>query len=133
MNSIEVKNLTKKFGSFTSVNNISFDVKEGEVFGFLGANGAGKSTTIKMLCGILEPTSGDAAVAGFSIMKQSDLVKKNIGYMSQKFSLYNDLTVGENINFFASVYGLKGERLLQRKKWVLETAGIVDRENSITG
>ena len=118
MNSIEVKNLTKKFGKFTSVDSISFDVKEGEIFGFLGANGAGKSTTIKMLCGILEPTSGDATVGGYNISKQSDMVKKNIGYMSQKFSLYNDLTVGENINFFGSVYGLNKDKLKERKKWV---------------
>ena len=104
MNSIEVKNLTKKFGKFTSVDSISFDVAEGEVFGFLGANGAGKSTTIKMLCGILEPTSGDAMVGGFSITKESDKVKNNIGYMSQKFSLYDELTVLENLQFYAGVY-----------------------------
>lgn len=133
MNSIEVKELTKKFGSFTSVDKISFDVAEGEVFGFLGANGAGKSTTIKMLCGILEPTSGDAKVGGFSIKNQSDNVKKNIGYMSQKFSLYGDLSVEENINFFSSIYGLKGELLAKRKKWVLETAGLNERTSSITG
>ena len=133
MNSIEVKNLTKKFGSFTSVDNISFDVKQGEVFGFLGANGAGKSTTIKMLCGILEPTSGDAMVGGFSVKKEADNVKRNIGYMSQKFSLYGDLTVGENINFFGSVYGLEGKKFEERKKWVIKTAGLEDRINSITG
>ena len=133
MNSIEVKNLTKRFGKFTSVDNISFDVKEGEVFGFLGANGAGKSTTIKMLCGILEPTEGNAIVGGFSIDKESDKVKQQIGYMSQKFSLYSDLTVEENINFFASVYGLEGQRLEERKKWVLKTAGLEQRTNSITG
>ncbi|MEO8515011.1 MAG: ABC transporter ATP-binding protein [Ignavibacteria bacterium] len=133
MNSIEVKNLTKKFGKFTSVDDISFDVKEGEVFGFLGANGAGKSTTIKMLCAILEPTSGDAMVAGYSISKEPDLVKMNIGYMSQKFSLYSDLSIEENINFFASVYGLDGEKLNERKKWVLSTAGLEDRKNSLTG
>src|SRR4030095_13814747 len=107
MNSIEVKQLLKKFGNFTSVDHISFDVKEGEVFGFLGANGAGKSTTIKMLCGILEPTGGDATVGGFSIKNESDKVKQMIGYMSQKFSLYGDLTAEENINFFGSVYGLE--------------------------
>ena len=132
MNSIEVKNLTKKFGKFTSVDSISFDVAEGEVFGFLGANGAGKSTTIKMLCGILEPTSGDAMVGGCSITKESDKVKNNIGYMSQKFSLYSDLTVEENINFFSSIYGLKGEALAKRKKWVLETAGLEERTSSLT-
>lgn len=133
MNSIEVKNLTKKFGKFTSVDNISFEVKEGEIFGFLGANGAGKSTTIKMLCGILEPTSGDALVGGFSIDKDPDNVKMNIGYMSQKFSLYADLSVEENINFFGSVYGLAGGELEERKKWVLKTAGLEDRVKSLTG
>ncbi len=133
MNSIEVKDLTKKFGKFTSVDNISFDVKQGEIFGFLGANGAGKSTTIKMLCGILEPTAGDALVGGFSVKKDPDKVKKNIGYMSQKFSLYADLSVEENINFFGSVYGLKGEKLDERKRWVLKTAGLEDRINSLTG
>jgi ABC-2 type transport system ATP-binding protein len=132
MNSIEVNNLTKKFGKFTSVDNISFDVKEGEVFGFLGANGAGKSTTIKMLCGILEPSGGDAMVGGFNIQKESDKVKQSIGYMSQKFSLYGDLTVEENINFFSSVYGLTGEKLEERKKWVLRIAGIEGRKNSLT-
>ncbi|MFI5211911.1 MAG: ABC transporter ATP-binding protein [Ignavibacteria bacterium] len=133
MNSIEVKDLTKKFGKFTSVDNISFDVKQGEIFGFLGANGAGKSTTIKMLCGILEPSAGDAQVGGFSVKKDPDNVKKNIGYMSQKFSLYADLSVEENINFFGSVYGLKGEKLDERKRWVLKTAGLEDRINSLTG
>src|SRR5690349_23853590 len=133
MNSIEVKDLSKKFGAFTSVDNISFDVKQGEVFGFLGANGAGKSTTIKMLCGILEPTSGDAMVGGFSIDKQADDVKRNIGYMSQKFSLYTDLTVEENINFFGSIYGLGGKKLDERKTWVLKTAGLEDRRSSLTG
>lgn len=132
MNSIEVRNLSKKFGSFTSVDNISFSVKSGEIFGFLGANGAGKSTTIKMLCGILEPTSGDADVGGFSIITETDNVKKNIGYMSQKFSLYGDLTVNENINFFGGVYGLDGDDLDQRKKWVLEIAGLEDNVNSLT-
>lgn len=132
-NSIEVKGLTKKFGKFTSVDNISFDVKQGEVFGFLGANGAGKSTTIKMLCAILEPSNGDALVAGYSIKKEPDNVKRNIGYMSQKFSLYSDLTVEENINFFASIYGLEGAKLDERKKWVLKTAGLEDRKDSLTG
>lgn len=132
MNSIEVFNLTKTFGKFTSVDNISFEVREGEVFGFLGSNGAGKSTTIKMLCGILEPSSGDATVAGFSIANDPDNVKRNIGYMSQKFSLYNDLTVGENINFFGGVYGLEGSDLLKRKKWVLEIAGLEGKDKTLT-
>lgn len=132
MHSIEVKNLTKKFGTFTSVDNISFNVKKGEVFGFLGANGAGKSTTIRMLCGIISPTSGDAIVGGYSVAKQSDLVKTKIGYMSQKFSLYNDLTVEENINFFGGVYGLDGSQLSERKKWVLSIAGLNGKEKLLT-
>lgn len=132
-NSIEVKNLTKKFGDFTSVDNVSFEVRKGEIFGFLGANGAGKSTTIKMLCGILEPTSGDAMVGGFSISTQSEQVKRNIGYMSQKFSLYNDLTIEENINFFGGVYGLEGEDLLKRKKWVLKISNLEGKEKILTG
>ncbi len=131
MNSIEVHNLTKKFEKFTSVNNISFEVSEGEVFGFLGSNGAGKSTTIKMLCGILSPTSGDANVGGFSIRDNPDMVKRNIGYMSQKFSLYNDLTVAENINFFGGVYGLKDHILMERKKWVLEISELHNKENTL--
>jgi len=131
--SIEVNNLTKKFGDFTSVNSISFNVKKGEIFGFLGANGAGKTTTIKMMCGILEPTSGDAIVGGFHISNESDKVKENIGYMSQKFSLYNDLTVEENINFFGSVYGLDGNKLKERKDWVLQIANLKHKETILTG
>jgi ABC-2 type transport system ATP-binding protein len=114
------------------VDNISFEVKQGEVFGFLGSNGAGKSTTIKMLCGILEPTSGDATVAGYSIADEPDSVKRNIGYMSQKFSLYSDLTVEENINFFGGVYGLEGSDLEKRKKWVLKIAELEDKEKTLT-
>ena len=132
MNSIEVNNLTKKFGSFTSVDSVSFNVEKGEVFGFLGANGAGKSTTIRMLCGILAPTSGDALVGGYSVMKQPDKVKNNIGYMSQRFSLYNDLTVIENINFFGGVYGLEGNEFTERKNWVLEIANLKGKENLMT-
>jgi ABC-2 type transport system ATP-binding protein len=132
MNSIEVNSLTKKFGSFTAVDNISFNVKKGEVFGFLGANGAGKSTTIRMLIGILEPTSGDALVGGYSIKTQSDLVKTQIGYMSQRFSLYNDLTVQENISFFGGVYGLNGNTLKERMKWVLKIADLEGKENLLT-
>ncbi len=132
MNSIEVKDLSKKFGSFTSVDDVSFEVKEGEVFGFLGANGAGKSTTIKMLCGILEPSSGDAKVGGFSIKNEPDKVKQNIGYMSQKFSLYNDLTVEENINFFGGVYGLDRKILNKKKEWVLQIAGLQNKGKTLT-
>lgn len=130
---IEVKNLTKKFGSFTSVDNISFRVEEGEVYGFLGANGAGKSTTIKMLTGILEPTFGDAIVAGYSIKNQPEMVKRNIGYMSQKFSLYNDLSVEENIEFFSGVYGISDSKLDERKKWILNIAGLEGKEKLLTG
>ncbi len=133
MYSIEVNNLAKKFGKFIAVDSVSFNVNKGEVFGFLGANGAGKSTTIKMLCGILEPSSGDALVAGFSIMNDPDKVKRRIGYMSQRFSLYNDLTVEENINFFGSVYGLKGNSLAERKKWVLHIANLEGKEKILTG
>lgn len=133
MNSITVNNLTKRFGDFTSVDNISFDVKEGEIFGFLGANGAGKTTTIKMLCGILAPTEGDATVGGYSIAKEPNKVKLNIGYMSQRFSLYNDLSVEENINFFGGIYGLENNELKERKNWVLKIANLKGKENLLTG
>lgn len=132
MNSIEVNNLIKKFGNFTAVDNISFAVAKGEVFGFLGANGSGKTTTIRMLCGILAPTSGDALVGGFSIMKEPDKVKTRIGYMSQRFSLYNDLTVEENINFFGGVYGLSNNELKERKDWVLSIAYLKGKEKLLT-
>ncbi len=130
---IEVYKLRKEFGSFVSVNDISFSVRKGEIFGFLGANGAGKSTTIKMLCGILEPSAGDAIVAGYSIKTQPDQVKMNIGYMSQKFSLYNDLSIGENIEFFGGIYGLDNQELKKRKEWVLEIANLKGQEKTLTG
>jgi ABC-2 type transport system ATP-binding protein len=133
MNSIEVRGLTKKFGKFVSVDDISFNVKHGEIFGFLGANGAGKSTTIRMLCGILEPTSGDAFVGGFSITKNPDKVKQNIGYMSQRFSLYNDLAVEENLDFFGGVYNMNDADLRERKKWVLKIADLEGKEKLLTG
>ncbi|PJA99560.1 MAG: multidrug ABC transporter ATP-binding protein [Ignavibacteriales bacterium CG_4_9_14_3_um_filter_30_11] len=132
MYSIEVNSLSRKFGNFLAVDNIIFNVNKGEVFGFLGANGAGKSTTIRMLCGILEPTLGDALVGGYSVMNEPDMVKQQIGYMSQKFSLYNDLTVEENINFYGGVYGLFGEKLNERRKWVLEISDLKNKENLIT-
>ena len=106
---IEVINLTKRFGKFTAVDSIHFQVKRGEIFGFLGPNGAGKSTTIRMLCGILKPTEGTGAVAGYDITKQGEEIKKRIGYMSQRFSLYEDLTVSENIEFYGGIYGLKSQ------------------------
>lgn len=129
---IEVQDLTKRFGSFTAVNSVSFTVNRGEIFGFLGANGAGKSTTIRMLIGLLEPTKGSAKVGGYDIARQTNLLKKNIGYMSQRFSLYEDLTVEENIHFFGGVYGLSIEKVKERKAWVLEMAGLFGREKSLT-
>ncbi len=129
---ISVHNLTKRFGDFLAVNNVSFQVGKGEIFGFLGANGAGKSTTIRMLCGLLSSTSGTATVAGYEINQQPEKVKENIGYMSQKFSLYDDLTVRENIRFFGGVYGLRGKELKDRMEWAVEMAGLQGRENSLT-
>lgn len=129
---IEVQDLTKRFGKFTAVDRIRFHVARGEIFGFLGANGAGKSTTIRMLCGLLRPTSGSAAVGGYDINTQPEQVKAHIGYMSQKFSLYEDLTVEENIAFFGGVYGLSNGRIRERKQWVLEMAGLKGREKRLT-
>ena len=129
---IDVRNLTKKFHNFVAVDNISFNVKKGEIFGFLGANGAGKSTTIRMLCGLLESTSGIAKVAGFDINKEPEKVKRNIGYMSQKFSLYDDLTIEENLNFFGGIYGLTDVKIKERKKWALEMANLKGKENRVT-
>lgn len=131
MDSIIVDKLCKKFGTFNAVDNVSFTVKKGEVFGFLGANGAGKSTTIKILCGILKPTSGEATVGGFSVIKEPDMIKRNIGYMSQKFSLYNDLTVNENINFFGGIYRMDTEKFEQRKKWVKDISNLSGKENTL--
>jgi len=130
--SIEVSGLTKKFGDFVAVNSVSFRVGRGEIFGFLGANGAGKSTTIRMLCGLLSPTSGEAYVGGFSVVNQPERVKARIGYMSQKFSLYEDLTVMENIRFFGGIYGLSRTRLRERLPWILDMAGLRGREGSLT-
>lgn len=131
--SVIVQDLTRTFGSFTAVDHISFEVKSGEIFGFLGANGAGKTTTIRMLCGLLLPTSGEASVYGFSINTDSEKIKQNIGYMSQKFSLYNDLTVEENITFYGGIYGLNKKNLTQRKDWILEKLNLVDQRKTITG
>src|SRR5439155_9056527 len=102
---IVCKNLTKQFGAFKAVDSVSFDVEQGEIFGFLGANGAGKTTAMRMLCGLSFPTSGEATIAGFDIYRQTEQIKRNIGYMSQKFSLYEDLTIKENIRFYAGIYG----------------------------
>ncbi|MCL2434718.1 MAG: ABC transporter ATP-binding protein [Lentimicrobiaceae bacterium] len=114
MYTIVVENLTKKFGPFTAVNNISFSIKKGEIFGFLGANGAGKTTAMKMMCGLLLPTSGTAKIAGYDLATQSKLIKKNIGYMSQRFSLYDDLTVYENMQLFGTIYKIERKTLKQR-------------------
>jgi ABC-2 type transport system ATP-binding protein len=129
---IEIRELTKKFGSFTAVDKVSFSVKRGEIFGFLGANGAGKSTTIRMLCGLLQSTSGSALVGGYDINTQTDQVKLSIGYMSQRFSLYDDLTVEQNIRFYGGVYGLTNSRLQERMEWVLRMADLKGRESSLT-
>ncbi len=130
--SIEASHLTKKFGAFTAVDDVNFAVKQGEIFGFLGANGAGKSTTIRMLCGLLEPTSGTAIVGGFDVNTQTESVKLTIGYMSQRFSLYDDLTVEQNIRFYGGVYGLRNSRLADRMEWVLRMADLKGREASLT-
>ena len=127
------EDLTKVFGKFTAVDNVSFEVEQGEIFGFLGPNGAGKTTTIKILCGLLAPTSGVAQVSGYDVSTQPEEIKKNIGYMSQKFSLYEDLTVEENLDFFGGIYGLDREKKKSRDKWVLEMAGLTDKKTSLTG
>jgi ABC-2 type transport system ATP-binding protein len=133
MNAIEVRHLSRRFGSFVAVNDISFDVRAGEIFGFLGANGAGKSTTIRMLCGLLRPTSGTAMVGGVDVNRDPEGVKRRIGYMSQRFSLYEKLTVDQNITFFGGIYGLAGDRLAARRGFVLDMAGLRGRENTLTG
>ena len=134
MNHIAVvsRDLTRVFGDFVAVDHVSFEVAQGEIFGFLGPNGAGKTTTIKILCGLLNPSSGIGTVAGFDVSTQSEDIKKNIGYMSQKFSLYEDLTVSENLDFFGGVYGLDKETKANRSAWVLEMAGLTDKTQTIT-
>jgi len=128
-----VKDLEKRFGSFIAVNRVSFDVQKGEIFGFLGPNGAGKSTTIRMLCGILSPTGGTGTVAGFDVRTEAEKIKAHIGYMSQKFSLYEDLTVEENINFYSGIYRIPQAKKKERKEWVIEMAGLQERRHSRTG
>src|ERR1700691_3421224 len=132
-NAVEIHDLVKRFGSFLAVDRVNLDVQRGEIFGFLGPNGAGKSTTIRMLCGLLKPTSGSAKVGGFDIATQSEDVKQNIGYMSQRFSLYDDLSVEENIDFFSGIYSVPRERRAERKDYVLRMAGIEERRSSLTG
>ena len=130
-NVIQVKNLSKLFGDFAAVNQISFQVKTGEIFGFLGANGAGKTTAMKMLIGISSPTSGTATVAGFDVYKETESIKKNIGYMSQKFALYDDLTVKENITFFGGIYGLSKKQIEQKRCELVEELGLQEVTNSL--
>jgi ABC-2 type transport system ATP-binding protein len=129
---VEIDQLTKRFGDFVAVDHVSMQVKAGEIFGFLGPNGAGKSTTIRILCGLLAPTSGGALVGGVDVVANPEAVKHNIGYMSQKFSLYDDLTVEENIDFFSGIYGVEGARQRERKEYVLRMAGLADRRSSMT-
>src|SRR5688572_1257695 len=128
---IDVRSLSRRFGSFVAVKELSFSVKQGEIFGFLGANGAGKSTTIRMLCGLLRPTSGTALVGGIDVSRDPEGVKRRIGYMSQRFSLYEALTVDQNIRFFGGIYGLRGDRLDVRRKFVLDMAGLAGRGNTL--
>ncbi len=128
---VEVEGLVKRFGEFTAVDGLSFAVPRGEIFGFLGPNGAGKSTTIRMLCGILAPSAGRGAVAGFDIVAESERIKSAIGYMSQRFSLYEDLTVEENIAFYGGIYGVEGERLAARRAWILGMANLEERARSL--
>ncbi len=130
MNAITVSDLTRVFGEFVAVDHVSFDVRKGEIFGFLGSNGAGKSTTIRMLCGLLKPTSGTALVDGIDVGRDPEGVKRRIGYMSQRFSLYEQLTVDQNIRFFGGIYGLTAERLEQRRAFVLDMAGLHGRERT---
>lgn len=131
-NAVSVSGLTKRFDGITAVDNLSFGVRQGEIFGFLGPNGSGKTTTIRMLCGLLQPTSGTGTVAGWDILREQSRIKPEVGYMSQKFSLYNDLTVEENLDFFAGIYGLPESKRQTRKRWALEMAGLTGRERTIT-
>ena len=130
---VETDDLVKTFGAFVAVDHVTLRVPKGEIFGFLGANGAGKSTTMRMLCGLLTPTAGRASVNGFSVADQPELIRRNIGYMSQKFSLYDDLTVEENIDFFGGMYGVPHERRAERKEYVLRMAGLAERRHALTG
>jgi ABC-2 type transport system ATP-binding protein len=130
---VRIDNLVKRFGTFVAVDHVSLEVPKGEIFGFLGPNGAGKSTTIRMLCGLLSPTSGHASVAGFDVGRDPEQVRRHIGYMSQKFSLYDDLSVEQNIDFFTGMYGVPRERRKERKEYALEISKLNERRNSMTG
>ncbi len=131
--SVEVDHLVKRFGAFIAVNNVTFQARRGEIFGFLGPNGSGKSTTIRILCGLLEPSSGRALVAGIDVARNPEGVRQQIGYMSQKFSLYDDLRVAENLRFFGGMYSVPTKEMPQRIAWALEMAGLKGRENALTG
>ncbi|MFT6036452.1 MAG: ABC-2 type transport system ATP-binding protein [Marivirga sp.] len=130
---IKTTNLTKTFGDFTAVDNISLEVKKGEIFGFLGANGAGKTTAMRMLCGLSTPSAGEAHIAGFDIYKDTEKIKANIGYMSQKFSLYEDLTIAENINFFGGIYGLSNAELKEQSSSLIDKLGLGQNVNKLLG
>jgi len=130
---VTVEHLTRRFGDFTAVDDVTFSVEPGEIFGFLGPNGAGKTTTIKMLTGLLRPTSGRASVAGYDLFRSSQELKRHVGYMSQLFSLYADLTVAENIDFFGGLYGVEGDRLRQRRAWTLRMAQLEGKEDRPAG
>ena len=130
---ISVCDLTKKFGRFTAVDNISFDVKKGEIFGFLGANGAGKTTAMRMLCGLSFPTSGTGSVAGFDVMTEAEEIKSHIGYMSQRFSLYNDLTIWENMMLFAGIYGMSKKESEERALWLLDRLQFMSEKDTVVG
>jgi ABC-2 type transport system ATP-binding protein len=132
MNAVEIRDLVKTFGTFVAVDHVSLEVGKGEIFGFLGPNGAGKSTTIRMLCGLLTPTAGQASVSGFDVATQPEEIRRSIGYMSQKFSLYDDLTVEENIDFFSGIYGVPRALRPERKAYVLEMAGLTERRRAGT-
>jgi ABC-2 type transport system ATP-binding protein len=128
---IEVHDLVKKFGSFVANDHLNFYVKKGEIFGFLGANGAGKTTAIKILCGLWKPTSGDIKVAGFDVFKETEKIKQNIGYMSQKFSLYEDMTIAENFTFFGGIYGMRMKAIRERMNFFLEKLGFMDYRDRV--
>ena len=130
---IVVSGLRKTFGDFVAVDNVDFRVKRGEIFGFLGPNGSGKTTTIRMLCGVIAPTSGGGTVMGYDVVKDPERVRENIGYMSQKFSLFQDLTVDENLRFYAGIYGLSDEKYRERRAYILKMAGLEGREGELTG
>ncbi|MEM1323721.1 MAG: ABC transporter ATP-binding protein [Bacteroidota bacterium] len=132
-NAIQAQGLTKRFGDFTAVKAISFEVKQGEIFGFLGANGAGKTTAIKMLIGLSRPTSGEASIAGFDVYRQTNKIKENIGYMSQKFSLYEDMSVRQNINFYGGIYGLSRRQIRQKTEEIVEQLDLQEYASKAVG